>query len=354
MIHLPDLVYDCVSCGRSCKMFSVEIMPDEMVRLQESPLTAELQAEGYQPLRLLDSGRVFLGKKDDGSCAYLDQANLCKIHAAQGYAAKPWTCQTFPFHAEPTPDGIYIGLSYSCTAVAQQRGRPVEAHREELTRRFEGRLDDVPYVLWGDLPLPWERYRAVEAMLTRGLAARFDLGLLLGAFALCAVVKTGDWDRLEATPALNPAVGRRADELLGGLLTLVQTAGEPPERVEEVLRAVASSGRYYSPVLEKWVNPAEFADALPEWYVPRTRQYMEHLLWRKTLLKAPNVLGRACLLPLVSHAVRYFTLAEAAPAVPEPHHWEAALTVIEGRLMFHAKGMESYFERIGRGFLELT
>jgi len=336
-------------------MFQVEIMPDEGVRLQQSPVTRELQAQGYQPLRLLDSGRTFLSKKEDGSCTYLDEQNLCKIHTDEGYAAKPWTCQTFPFHAEPTPDGIYIGLSYSCTAVAQQRGRPLEAHREELTQRFEGRLpDEHSYVLWDNLALEWERYQAIEARLARGLAERFDLGLLQGAAALCLVVRSGDWSYLEPSPALGPAVGQRADELLGGLLTLVETAGEPAERVEEVLRAIASQGRYYSTPLEREVVIREMADGLPEWYLPRTREYLEHLLFRKTLLKPPNVLGRACLLPLVSHALRYFTLAAAAPAVPEPKHWEQALTVLEGRLMFHAKGMESYFERIGRGFLELT
>lgn len=335
-------------------MFTVEIMPQESKRLQVSPVTWELQAQGYQPLRLLDSGRVFLNKKEDGSCTYLNEEKRCSIHARDGYLAKPWTCQTFPFHAEPTPDGIFIGLSFACTAVAQQSGRPLEAHREDLTQRFEGRLDDATYLLWGETPLSWEHYRLVEARLTRGLAERFDLGLLLGAAALCQVVKTGDWSLLEGSPALGAPMGRRADELLGGLLTLIQTAGEAPERVEEVLRAVAGQQPYYSHVLEREVNVRQFADALPEWYVPRTRKYLEHLLWRKTLVKAPNVLARACLLPLVSHAVRYFTLAYAAPAVPEPSHWEQALSLLEGRLMFHAKGMESYFERIGRGFLELT
>lgn len=355
MIVLPDLVYDCVNCGRSCNMFHVEIMPDEGKRLQRSPVTWELQSRGYQPLRLLDSGRIFLTKREDGACTYLNEENLCSIHAQEGYAAKPWTCQTFPFHAEPTPDGIYIGLSYSCTAVAQQVGRSLEAHRADLTERFDGRMPEgAGWLLWAETPLEWDRYRAIEARLARGLAERFDLGLLQGAAALCQVVKTGDWSLLEASPALGPAVGRRADELLGGLLTLVETAGEPPERVEEVLRAIASQGRYHSTPLEREVVIQDMAGTLPDWYVPRTRQYLEHLLFRKTLLKSPNVLARACLLPLVSHAVRYFTLAAAAPAVPEPAHWGQALTVIEGRLMFHAKGMESYFERIGRGFLEVT
>ena len=351
-LHLPGLVYDCVSCGKGCTMFEVELMPYEVKPLEESPVTRQVRAEGYEPLRVLESGRTYLGKKSDSTCIYLNGDKLCRIHAEQGYEAKPWTCQAFPFAAEPTPDGVYMGLSFACTAVVRQLGRPLEEQRPELTKRYGGRLPEAGWVLWGEVALEWERYREIEARVRDGLARHGDLGLLQAAAALCLVVHTGDWGALEADPPLNPAFGACADNLLSGLITLVETAGDPPERIEQVLVAFAQGGRFYSNSLEREVVLSELSSSLPDWYAPRVRQYLEHLLFRKSLLRPPDVLSRVCLLPLVAHAVRFFTLAAAGGALPEIEHWEAAVGILEGRLMFHSRGMESYFQRIARGFLE--
>ena len=358
-VFLPILNYDCLGCGKSCTAFEVEITSEELARLRDFPLTRELELAGLTPLKVMDSGRIFAGKEQGGRCSYLTSQTRCSIHEHHGYASKPLPCRDFPFHAKLTPEGVYIGLSFTCTAVVQSYGRPLEAHREELTARFEGgECAELPdpadhWPLWGEMAVDWASYRRIEDYLGGMLAQRGELGLLIGAARLARMVRSGDPACLTGDTPIGAGLGSAADNLLCGLLTLMETAGESQDRIEQVLRAFHEASSFTSSVLGCTVNLAQLP-VPSDWYVAESQRYLEHLLFRKTLLEPPDILSRACLLPLVAHALRFYTqaVAQRADRAPEPQDLHDALTVVEGRLMLHARGMDSYFTRIGRIFRE--
>lgn len=356
---LPDMVYDCVSCGKSCIAFEVEITSEERERLRHFQITLEFERAGYHPLQVRDSGRLFLEKLDGGRCTYLSPETRCRIHETEGYAAKPLPCKDFPFHAKLTPDGVYIGLSFTCTAVAQGLGRPMEAHREELTSRFGGGEDaelpgtDNSWPLWGEIAVDWGSYRRIEDILGSYLRDRGSVGLLIGAARLAQTVREGDPHLFTGSGPIGAGLGQAADGLLCGLLTLTETAGESQERTQEVLTAFHSAGKFASSVMKGDVD----LDALPTppaWFEEQSQRYLEHLIFRKTLLEPPDILSRACLLPLVAHALRFYTqaLGQRSGREPRLEDFHEALTIVEGRLMLHARGMDSYFSRIARIFSE--
>ena len=334
---LPDLLYECVGCGKSCTAFQVEVAPADLARLQQLPTTRELG----KPLRVLDSGRAFLGKDEDGRCSYLTPATRCSIHAD-----KPLTCQDFPFSAVDTPGGVFLGASFLCTAVAQGLGPPLEARREELAGRF-GRSEssqDDRWRLWDDLAVDWPTYLQIEGLMASSLAADPERGLLTAATRVARSVGPARGVS-EAAPV--------GEDLVLGLLTLIETAGEHPDAIAVVHQALHRGQAYPSRALGARVEPARLAPDLPEWFVEQAFRYLSHLLFRKTLLEPPDVLSRVCLMPLVSDALRFYTRASAQShgrGVVLDDFYTAA-GILDGRLLLHAGGMESYFQHVARGFL---
>src|SRR5690606_3930127 len=95
--------------------------------------------------RLAAQEPITASEQDDGSrvlcrendvCTFLRDDNRCALHAALGPKTKPQGCIDFPFAWTETPAGAYAGLSFACTAVLQNHGRPVEERAGELAENY--------------------------------------------------------------------------------------------------------------------------------------------------------------------------------------------------------------------------
>jgi hypothetical protein len=138
-LHLPPhLHYDCVQCGRGCADFW-EIPVDEASerRLVSHDLKPHQQRLKDSPPIVpsaFDSGKALCREND--VCTFLTEGKTCALHTALGPKVKPQACIDFPFRTVETPGGAYVGLSFACTAVLRDHGRPIEEHRDELTEEL--------------------------------------------------------------------------------------------------------------------------------------------------------------------------------------------------------------------------
>ena len=124
----PEIRYGCIQCGKSCQRdwniwTEPSSVPGALRVLQEENLVEE-------------DGRWRLARGAAG-CAFL-QDRLCSIHSQFGYASKPFQCQQYPLLLTGTPDGLLVSASYTCSAVLQKSGPPLEDQRqavEDLVKR---------------------------------------------------------------------------------------------------------------------------------------------------------------------------------------------------------------------------
>ena len=125
------LAYDCVTCGaQCCRHHDFEALVDP-----------ELQRHlaGRHALRFFldpcDAGadNHYHGRNFNPACFFLDDRNLCELHATHGFAAKPETCRLFPFNQfTRAGDYLIVGPHVLCPLAAT----PQDA-RSELSRHDE-------------------------------------------------------------------------------------------------------------------------------------------------------------------------------------------------------------------------
>jgi Fe-S-cluster containining protein len=171
-LHLPaGMNYSCTQCGKSCAMFhEVVLDPDSLRRVEEIDWLALMPEElrdvvPWKPSPL-DEKRTILSKKPCGECVFQQPDRLCGIHAQHGIGHKPQACQDFPYRFVETPGGVYVGLSFACSAVLENTGRPVEEQRAELAEHFPratSRRDTHANVrLTARHEISWDAYLAIE------------------------------------------------------------------------------------------------------------------------------------------------------------------------------------------------
>ena len=157
-VALPILVprmkwqqYSCHGCGVCCRDFTVQLREEDLLKLEEQSWDRIL---GESPI-VHFRGSPYLKRNDDGSCVFLKEDGLCRIHADHGFAAKPIACQVFPFNLAPGESKLRVGVNYLCRSVQENKGAELETHLPDL-RRFAEELPELA------APAP-------EARLARGL-----------------------------------------------------------------------------------------------------------------------------------------------------------------------------------------
>ena len=160
--------WDCQGCANCCRDYRVYLTDEEHQRLagqgweKDAHLGVPVKREGK---------RYRLNQRGDGSCVFLNNAGRCLIHEKFGAAAKPFACRLYPFILMPAGDHWQVGLRFSCPAAAENRGRPLKDHDNEL-RGFVAELESQETLPQGVPPLqgsqtvPWsDLSRFVEALL---------------------------------------------------------------------------------------------------------------------------------------------------------------------------------------------
>ena len=130
--------YSCHGCGLCCRDFTVQLREEDLKKLEAQQWESILGEEVVVHFR----GRPYLKRRDDGSCIFLKEDGLCRIHADHGFAEKPIACQVFPFNLAPGAKQIRVGVNFLCRSVQENRGAGLQTHRGDL-RRFAAELPEL-------------------------------------------------------------------------------------------------------------------------------------------------------------------------------------------------------------------
>lgn len=251
-LELPTIQnWSCHNCGGCCKQHGIFITEAEKERIEKQGWSEGDGIPRGQPIFVRMGG--WFGKtwhrlahQPDGSCVFLDDKGLCRIHARFGEPAKPLACRIYPYAFHPAGSKVTVGLRFSCPSVVANRGRSMQEQRQEIKdlakqvvpesiaratpplitagsfvdwpdfHRFTTAIDDI--LAESDQPF-WKRLVALLGMMDVLEQARFDklTGAKLEEFL--EIVSEGVCQEVpENIEALDPpsAIGRTQFRLLAG------------------------------------------------------------------------------------------------------------------------------------------
>lgn len=292
-------------------------------RLQGHPLVDRQRQAGFEPFVEGPDGLFRLANTHQhGACVFLE-GNDCSLHAHSGAEIKPRACRQFPFFFKVTPDGVFVGLSFRCTAVLAAHGRPLEAHREHLQALLDGgdypRAGFEPIPLFGQQTIEWDDYQRLERRLGDSLTAE-------GARADLA------WTALEELTGRVAPDPYRQQWLAAAVVAWLEHC-EPAEVI---------SGSFRSARFPSGASPGR-VEGLEQ---PLSR-FLEHLLFRKYLL-GPALLGRAVVWVVLPAVARFYAGARAAELgqVASAEHLDWSLSVLEGELLGHVEESTRFYQAL--------
>lgn len=352
-LHLPaEQNYDCVQCGRSCQA-GWDIAVEEPVRrkLEGHPLTLRVIQEHGAALVEKKSGPVL---NMTPACGYLEPDLLCGIHRHIGVEAKPNICRLFPYILSNTPEGTYVGVSYSCTAARQNAGRPLSVQGEEIaallnsgtTVNVVGADGLTVHASWFT---HWSDYRNLENQIWRRAETVGMQGAL--AEALTGVAgQVASWAKPRNTSP------RPAPEDLSGclpadpeLLQLVRREmwAQLSEHLLPELEGVESTVRAH---FQRVTESLGGIDGVEPLQTPEVEKYLRHLVFRKQLVIHPTLLSNLCLLDFLPTFLALYGQGFArhrGREMQEQDYWDA-LDVAEKFLVYHCRGLRPVYQRCAR------
>lgn len=340
MIFQPEQSYDCVQCGKSCRGWTVAIEPQAWASLESSGLALRvIQEHGIEAVVEDDEGLSLASV--NGRCVMLDQNNLCRVHSTLGLKAKPRVCRTFPYYQVATPAGVRVAVSFCCTAVQQNRGRPLFKHAGELPE-----FADTPtLVIDQKRSLDWPAFERFHELLEENLD---ETGLPLSrAWGVLLRLGSGVSDRatLEAAFSLEPVQTAAATAYLKQAVNtyLALFESSDPEHAVQLRRAFNGGG---SLDLKRWglSLPApelrQFQGQHRHLWQEGLRRYLRALLFRLVLGRrssiAKGLMGLSLVEPLFDYYVAVSMLRAGRTALL---HDDLALAYdeIERELMLHSR-----------------
>lgn len=368
LFFLPDQNYDCVQCARSCNQgWRIHVDPHTEERIENSPVTLRIvQEKGQQRPVEIDpkDGSKILARQSDGSCVFLNDEKLCSIHAQMGYQAKPVGCRQFPFQFTLTPDGVYVGISFFCTAAQQNVGRPIEVHEEdlhELLTLFRPAGWDGPMKLCqvGEATVDWPTYLRVEELVGQyGPAAA-----VLAVAELAGFAPPGEIPAQAFEVAFERARPERlqTDELLAEsfrffLTSMIGSIEAPPSEARQVTESLMLDRPVELP-RSKWQGTWSELERveLPPEFAAQVERYQKALLFRKFLTRSRPLLENLVALSMVEPLMRFYTALAASGGKPELSHIYQAFDTLELELMTHttSAGHDSLLAAFAQAYVEI-
>lgn len=311
----PRQVYDCAECGKCCGGWRILVEPELVERVQASAPVQRLAKSGYVPFEPGPDGLFKLAFNSEGRCHFLRSDKLCELHADLGAADKPRACRQFPFFLVETPEGVQAGLSFCCTAVQQNQGRPLEQHEDSLREL----ADTGNYPRLGFGPIRWSEARTMD----------WTAYLEWESSAIRAFEQDGAEAVIELLGMAGPA-GLQA--IPNYLLAFLE--GQSPQQWQQILQQVECGQPYRSRRLGRVVATEGL---FPPYRFPGAdiRRYLVHLVERKYFLGAPGVAARLAGLWGVLGVVHHFETVTG-------DFW-ASLELLEGEVVAHMDGLEDFF-----------
>jgi lysine-N-methylase len=131
--------FTCEMCGSCCRN-EWQVTMDEASYRRNARLFRQTGRErefrmAFIPLQGKTSPGeyAYIAKQADGSCWFLDETNLCRLHREAGHEHLDSVCRTFPRYPMSTARGSELTLSFSCPAVIKllNRAEPLRVIRSE-------------------------------------------------------------------------------------------------------------------------------------------------------------------------------------------------------------------------------
>ena len=206
--------WSCHNCGGCCRQHAIIITREEKQRIVSQNWTP---ADGIPEKMFSKFGSdERLSTTADGSCIFLNEKGLCKIHAKFGEPAKPLACRVYPYAFHPAGDEIVLGLRYSCPSIVANKGATMQQQRGDLNTLHKLVVPDgadkiPPPAISGNQFLTWEETQTIVEALSQ-LFAHEQLPLplkLLQADFIVRMVAKADFEKIR---------GERVGELMQILL----------------------------------------------------------------------------------------------------------------------------------------
>jgi len=217
-LKLPTIQnWNCHNCSGCCKQHEIEVTTEEKERIEKQHWEQDASIPAGQPvfvkIGLSPVGNRFrLAHQADGSCIFLDEKGLCRIHAKFGEPAKPLACQVYPYAFHPAGSEVAVSLRFSCPSVVTNLGKPVDQQStaiqkiadQVLPKRYKTpsapRLNAKESLGWPDT------LKVVDAL--DQIFAATDSGFLINLLRAIA------WTELIEQSRFETIRGQRMDEFL--------------------------------------------------------------------------------------------------------------------------------------------
>lgn len=134
--YYPDQSWSCTGCGKCCsKMWDVPVTEKEKECIEKLIIPGfDFKNEEYFT-QMKKHSNLFLIKKKNDKCVFLDTDGLCIIHKLHGEAVKALACRLYPFHILKWEDGVVsASFRFDCTAVSRNHGRKMSEQEKEISR----------------------------------------------------------------------------------------------------------------------------------------------------------------------------------------------------------------------------
>jgi lysine-N-methylase len=134
--------WSCHNCGGCCKQHAIYIREEDKQRILSQQWESD---EHLGSVVKGDSSKLFhvdggmfskswtrLSNQADGSCIFLNEKGLCRIHAKFGEDAKPLACRIYPYAFHPAGKTMTVSLRFSCPSVAANLGKNVSESKKDI------------------------------------------------------------------------------------------------------------------------------------------------------------------------------------------------------------------------------
>ena len=122
--------WDCHQCGICCRGSLIPLYDEDLARLRSQKWEEHPEFRNTPVMvRNQSSKKAFrLAHRADGSCVFLSDQGLCRIHSELGFEAKPTICRVFPLQLVPRNGKVVLTARRACPSAAADRGQLLKQH----------------------------------------------------------------------------------------------------------------------------------------------------------------------------------------------------------------------------------